>query len=66
VQLEPSAAAGLPGMVQVLTETQGYRERMGLSQARMARATHLVWATGGGMVPEDEMARYLAQGRALA
>ena len=66
VRLEPSAVAGLPGMVQVLTETQGYRERMGLSEARMGRATHLVWATGGGMVPEDEMARYLAQGRALA
>ncbi|MDM0119450.1 D-serine ammonia-lyase [Variovorax arabinosiphilus] len=66
VQLEPSAVAGLPGMVQVLTETQGYRQRMGLSEARMGRATHLVWATGGGMVPEDEMARYLAQGRALA
>lgn len=66
VRLEPSAVAGLPGMVQVLTETQGYRERMGLSTERMERATHLVWATGGGMVPEDEMARYLAQGRALA
>lgn len=66
VRLEPSAVAGLPGMVQVLTETQGYRERLGLSEAQMNRATHLVWATGGGMVPEDEMAHYLAQGRAFA
>lgn len=27
------------------------------------RITHLVWATGGGMVPEEEMNQYLAKGR---
>ncbi len=64
LQLEPSAVAGVPGMVRVLTEAQGYRERMGLSDARMANATHLVWATGGGMVPAVEMADYLSTGRA--
>lgn len=25
-------------------------------------ATHVVWASGGGLVPEAEFARYLAQG----
>ncbi|MNP67895.1 D-serine dehydratase [compost metagenome] len=50
-------------MVQVLHETQGYRQRPGLDDARMQRATHLVWGTGGSMVPRAEMDAYLAKGR---
>jgi D-serine dehydratase len=65
LRLEPSALAGVPGMARVLSEEQGYRARMNLSPARMAQATHLVWATGGSMVPETEMAGYLAKGRQL-
>lgn len=64
-QLEPSAAAGVPGMGQVLLENQGYRQRMGLDARRMANATHLVWATGGSMVPQQEMDAYLEKGRAI-
>ncbi|MGH8484858.1 MAG: D-serine ammonia-lyase, partial [Pseudomonas sp.] len=64
-ELEPSALAGVPGMARVLTETQGYRQRLGLDDARMARATHLVWGTGGSMVPRSEMDAYLAKGRAV-
>ena len=64
-RLEPSALAGMPGLVRLLGEQQGYRARMGLTPARLARATHLVWATGGSMVPETEMAGYLARGRQL-
>ena len=59
IYLEPSALAGMPGPWRVEGEEQGYRERMGLTPARLARAHHLVWATGGGMVPEEEMAKYL-------
>ncbi|MCY1250055.1 D-serine dehydratase [compost metagenome] len=65
IELEPSALAGLAGMFSVLQEQQGYRQRLGLSDERMARATHLVWGTGGSMVPRDEMDRYLAKGRAV-
>lgn len=62
VRLEPSALAGMPGMVQVLQATQ-YLARMGLTSQHMANATHLVWGTGGSMVPDDEYAAYLAKGR---
>lgn len=64
VRLEPSALAGVPGIARVLAAEQGeYRGRMGLTPERLARATHLAWATGGSMVPEDEMNAYLQKGR---
>ncbi|MNG89552.1 D-serine dehydratase [compost metagenome] len=62
-RLEPSALAGMPGMLNVLQSPE-YLARMGLTAARMANATHLVWGTGGSMVPGDEYAAYLAKGRA--
>ena len=64
VRLEPSALAGVPGIARVLAAEQGeYRERAGLTPGRLDRATHLVWATGGSMVPADEMNAYLKKGR---
>ncbi|WP_336996662.1 D-serine ammonia-lyase [Leclercia sp. UBA7405] len=48
LRLEPSALAGMAGPVRFKADAQ---------------ATHLVWATGGGMVPEEEMATYLAKGK---
>src|SRR6185436_18325661 len=65
IRLEPSALAGVPGMARLLTEQQGYRTRMGLTRSRLANATHLVWATGGSMVPEQEMNSYLERGKSL-
>ncbi|MTZ14439.1 D-serine ammonia-lyase [Pseudomonas sp. JL972] len=64
VRLEPSALAGMPGLQRVL-RAPDYLQRIGVDPARLARATHLVWGTGGSMVPEAEFAAYLAQGRAL-
>lgn len=60
IQLEPSALAGMPGPWRVI-ENESYLARLGLSPERLANAHHLVWATGGGMVPEAAMADYLAQ-----
>ena len=61
IRLEPSALAGMPGPWRVVANPQ-WQAQQGLSEQQMANASHVVWATGGGMVPEDEMAAYLRQG----
>ncbi|HCH41082.1 MAG TPA: D-serine ammonia-lyase [Enterobacter sp.] len=53
IRLEPSALAGMAG-------PEGSRR---IWHYALDNATHLVWATGGGMVPDEEMAKYLAKGR---
>jgi len=53
IRLEPSALAGMAGPVRLAAS----------GHYALDNATHLVWATGGGMVPEEEMAKYLAKGR---
>ncbi|MBB2926481.1 D-serine ammonia-lyase [Paraburkholderia silvatlantica] len=63
IRLEPSALAGAPGFARVSREQQGYRARMRLDDEVMSDATHVIWATGGGMVPEAEMSVYLETGR---
>lgn len=65
IRLEPSAVAGFPGMARVLKDDQGYKERMCFSPEKLANATHLVWGTGGNMVPAEEMAAYLDKGAQL-
>ncbi|NUL37803.1 D-serine ammonia-lyase [Kosakonia sacchari] len=62
ILLEPSALAGMPGPKQI-SEARDYHQLHGFSQAQLAQATHLVWATGGGMVPAEDMAQYLANAR---
>ncbi|ENJ4745700.1 D-serine ammonia-lyase [Salmonella enterica] len=62
IRLEPSALAGMAGP-QRICAAAAYQQRHGFSQTQLGIATHLVWATGGGMVPEDEMEQYLAKGR---
>lgn len=59
IRLEPSALAGMPGPWRVSADGDWQASRA-LDAGRMAQATHLVWATGGGMVPAEEMEKYLA------
>lgn len=61
IQLEPSALAGMTGAIHV-SQAKDYLQGLSLDSQKMHNATHLVWATGGGMVPTDEMQKYLAQG----
>ncbi|MBG2913556.1 MULTISPECIES: D-serine ammonia-lyase [Proteus] len=62
IKLEPSALAGMAGAIHV-TQAKDYLQGLSLDSQKMQNATHLVWATGGGMVPVDEMQKYLAQGK---
>ncbi|MEO3991351.1 D-serine ammonia-lyase [Pseudocitrobacter cyperus] len=62
IRLEPSALAGMAGPLRICAST-AYQQMHRLSTKQLSNATHLVWATGGGMVPEEEMAQYLAKGR---
>ena len=52
IKLEPSALAGMYGPV------LAGREPAFAEIANMENATHIVWATGGGMVPPEEMKKY--------
>lgn len=61
IQLEPSALAGMTGAIHV-SQAKDYLQGLSLDSQKIHNATHLVWATGGGMVPTDEMQKYLAQG----
>lgn len=59
LRLEPSGVAGVPAMVRAAMLGQAGEEAMS------GQATHLVWATGGGMVPSDVWEEYDARGRSL-
>lgn len=50
LRLEPSAVAGLPGPFRISAPPE---------------ATHLVWATGGNMVPAQDMEEWLQAGRRI-
>lgn len=57
IEIEPSAAAGIsgPGWLSHSTEGQAYVREHGLD---MASASHVIWATGGSLVPKEELERF--------
>ncbi len=66
IQLEPSALAGLPGIIRLFNNQVGhqYLEDHQLNH-KMGNAVHVSWATGGSMVPKDIMEGYYEKGLRL-
>jgi D-serine dehydratase len=64
IELEPSAAAGIGGPAWLADSEAGrrYLERHGLE---LAAATHIIWSTGGALVPPEEHRRFQEQGRII-
>jgi D-serine dehydratase len=67
IYLEPSALAGAFGPIQ-LFKTESGQEYLTthLLQDRMKNATHIIWATGGSMVPKELMDEYFQIGLDLS
>ena len=63
--LEPSALAGMYGPVLMATDPvlSGYLAAAKIEPTAMEHCTHLVWATGGSMVPAEEMQHYYEKGK---
>lgn len=61
IYLEPSALAGMIGPVWLAGEASDYLSRHGLFE-KFSQGTHIVWATGGSMVPKEMMEKYYQKG----
>ncbi|WP_334297045.1 hypothetical protein [Aminipila terrae] len=60
IYIEPSACATFDTIARVM-QNQDYLEQYGLTD-KINTATHILWATGGSMVPEEEMKHYYSLG----
>jgi len=56
--MEPSAHAGVFGPIQLVCEGAEFVQKYGL-QDKLEQAIHLVWSTGGSLVPHEERQQYL-------
>jgi len=66
IAVEPSAAAGFAGPLQLTTSQAGlhYIQQQQLLP-QLESATHLVWTTGGLFVPDTEMNKFQQRGKQL-
>lgn len=62
IALEPSALAGATGIVNLISQGESYLQSHGL-QSKLDNSTHIIWATGGRMVPESEWQSYYKLGK---
>jgi len=61
IALEPSALAGVYGPIQMVREGTTYFANNGLTD-KIQNAIHICWATGGSLVPREEMNKYYEKG----
>ena len=63
IKVEPSATAGFMGPIHLQRNPLGmdYIKEMGLS-GKMENSTHILWSTGGSLVPDDEYCKFLERG----
>lgn len=56
IRLEPSACAGLKGLLEVQRTGSAWEEYLAAHDlaGKMEQATHIIWGTGGGLMPPDE------------
>jgi D-serine dehydratase len=60
IKLEPSALAGFPGVSHVSKNYSNFNFLKDEKQkSDLKRSTHLIWATGGSMVPQDVFEGYI-------
>jgi D-serine dehydratase len=62
IYLEPSALAGMIGPVKLCMEGKDYLRKHELTE-KMKDATHIIWATGGSMVPKEILNQYYEKGK---
>ena len=61
IHLEPSALAGMIGPTKLFNEGIDYLLKHDLVE-KMSKSTHIVWGTGGSMVPKEIMMQYYQKG----